>query len=763
MSEVRYRMKDWDLELLENANTRKLNDVMIRRKNKVSIKWLNFDEPNDCGVPFKEFSAFFGSFLKNIQSYGYTLSDDLIRRIWNYKGCTKAVMVSLIEIEKVLRRLSGADVTYKVMYPNFPEQVMEAYDEELFVNAIVHYISDGKLVPHYPKTERMPLLGDYEYTVLDLASLEEPEELMRMIAYSKTSLSKQDVEDFKVLFNSSMTEANDAISEPIPYKENAAIIAASILNAPNHWPDNLRASFKTPTDVLRLITAVSDGDVSLAENSKFKNLSRPKRRFIMDLLAEIMGKNKISALKDFRKYREKWLRVGEVLHPFEFKAEKYASVRVAFMCLRENVFSNAVKNNFETYMLDGHYFEAFQQIQSKPGELARHLDVLLRNIEDKQEKSIVLKRFRECAKQVPVYTLMQMMCHFKSRWDDEAPRVFFPKGQTAKVYVIEDNRKPIEYDDREEVVEILEDAIRTELAIRPDFGKIYVDKSLKSYLVPFSQRSASKTSKTVVRGSRFKIRKKTNVLRTFIWWTNGSTHSDESRIDIDLSCTIFDENLNEVNYVSYTNLRDDRAWVCHSGDIVNGGPVDSEGVAEFIDVSLPNLPENYRYLVFDVKVFCGPHFSDMTNCRFGWMEREDLDSGEIFEPKTVKMNMDVTANRSVEVPIIYDALTHEIIWCDLTGDFQTSYAGCYWRSNQVENDITATKARMLAMLNMNKPNVYDLVYQNGIVRGGVTSIPTSADVIFTDDPEHYKEKYELKDGVKFITPFDTEYIASELL
>ena len=40
------------------------------------------------------------------------------------------------------------------MYPNFPEQVMELSDAELYLNAIIHYLTDGKILPSYETEER---------------------------------------------------------------------------------------------------------------------------------------------------------------------------------------------------------------------------------------------------------------------------------------------------------------------------------------------------------------------------------------------------------------------------------------------------------------------------------------------------------------------------------------------------------------------------------------------------------------------------------
>ena len=58
-------------------------------------------------------------------------------------------------------------------------------------------------------------------------------------------------------------------------------------------------------------------------------------------------------------------------------------------------------------------------------------------------------------------------------------------------------------------------------------------------------------------------------------------------------------------------------------------------------------------------------FSSMSHAMFGWMEREDGEFGEIFEPKTVKQKMDLASQSTVCIPVIFDCQTREVIWWDM--------------------------------------------------------------------------------------------------
>lgn len=105
-------------------------------------------------------------------------------------------------------------------------------------------------------------------------------------------------------------------------KENVALIGKLILNkAAIKNATAIQKYYKTATDILRLVTALSDGDISLATDTKYRSLRRCERRMVMDLLA---GCGNI--LEDMYRYQYQWIRIGEIIHPFEFTAKRYKSV-----------------------------------------------------------------------------------------------------------------------------------------------------------------------------------------------------------------------------------------------------------------------------------------------------------------------------------------------------------------------------------------------------------------------------------------------------
>jgi stress response protein SCP2 len=312
---------------------------------------------------------------------------------------------------------------------------------------------------------------------------------------------------------------------------------------------------------------------------------------------------------------------------------------------------------------------------------------------------------------------------------DGAPiRVFFPKGSMAKSYVILDKLPGVPRETSRRMVEICENALVKQYAKRERLGKVWVSELFSQYLVPFSQRSASKALRTVVRGSRSPWAPETKVIRGFIWWKN----SEHGRTDIDLSAMMLDEDWKYVEHVSFTNLRSPVTGSCHSGDIVDA----PHGAAEYIDIDIAKAKAaGVRYVAFNIYGFTWQPFCDLPECSFGWMEREDAEGGQIFEAATVRNKIDLSCNSKIALPVIFDLEEGVAIWMDMALKEQLSCIA-------LENNAQGVIAVCRALVEMHKPNLYDLVQLHIRARGEQVDDKSKADVVFDVD-----------DG---ITPYDVE-------
>ena len=731
-----------------------INEIILRRKNKVTLNILSdiIEEKNTAHVI---------TIMKNVQNLGYTFSQELFNKLIGMS--VKDINKFYIELIPMLKAMVGADVIYNPFYPNFPEQVIEASDAELFINAIIHYWSSGCVLPEYTKEERLPLFDNPDLIVLDYGNITELDEILNNLISSKTSLSVSDKKDIVTIFNECGFSIN-ALPEIIPFKENMVVIAKIVIENTDKelWFPILSKYFKTATDVLRLATELSGGDTSLAENTKYISFGRQIRLLLLKLLDNC---NNIE--EDMKRYQMNWIKLGEKLHPGEYK--QYNKANTAFDKLRNGGKIDTYASKVEKYIKTGNIKNAVELLEKRPGEFARRLDVLLRV--GSKDCSYIIARFSNIAEKVSIPVLLQVKEHFTYRCDDNDSRIFFPKGMLTKAYVIENELSTIDNNVCEGIVSVCERAIINQLSEKEKFGKVFISDSMKWYCVPQSQRSASSGKKIITRGSRLPINK--DFIRLFIRWENEiCENGNEKRTDIDLSCSFLNENYQELNTVSYYDLRN--TYSCHSGDYVDAPRPD--GACEFIDIDINMaIALEVRYAVVQVYGYTMSKFCNLDGLYAGWMERDDLNSGEIFEPSTVKNKINLTGSTMCMIPMVFDLLRKEIIWMDMALNTRA-----YFPRNSASN-IHGIALSVKGIVEGHKPNMYDLIRMNVSARGTITEDRNDADIIFDTDTTkptkkviievqndkgeviETKEEERVKEDIKIITPFDTEVFMGDLM
>lgn len=711
------------------------NSIYLRRKNKVFVeKTNNVLEVNSIQI--------IATFLKNIESLGHILDPKLIERLFFVDLKEFATFHNILIYD--LKHLLGSHVEYKPMYPNFPKQVMEASESELYINAILHYFGDWigvRILPKYEKEDRLPLKNFKDLKVIALGDKEDFTQIFHNLLSSKTSLSQVDYDDLTWYLKSG-NSIEAILPEKIIHKEILAFLAGKLIQLEKTI--YLTSFFTTATDVLRLATALSDGDVSLATNTIFKHFSRKYRKLLLSLLENCKNKT-----EDMIKYKKKWIRLGEILHPFEYK-DRFLTCYESFKIIRDNVPYETFNGQVEKYLLED-VMKASSLLKSRPGELARRLDHLLRICLYDIKK--IIEMFMSISSKLSTPILLQLIAHFNSRNDEKELRIFFPKGSLAKSYSIKNELPIIDYKTIEIIVEICRKTLIMRFKKLSSLGNVFIDPKLEDYTVPLSQRSASKSLVTLSRFSKVEF-PLGNTIRFFLWWKDISKKdirptlvhdvfhgiSDQDRVDIDLSAVMYDTNWDYLEHVSYTHLRSLTYKVVHSGDITSA----PKGACEFLDIDIDSvLKYSGRYIVISLLSFTGQPFTDIPECFAGWMMRKNPQSGEIFEPKTVENKVDLTSDTEICIPVIIDLQERKVIWTDLA-----LTKNPYWQNN-IEGNQKGMVLMGKGITTLNKPNLHELFSLHGQARGTITNDKDQAETVFS-----------LSEG---ITPFDIDVINSEFL
>jgi len=672
------------------------NTLFLRRRSKIS---LPLSDGRDS-LP----RNYIASMLKNLEALGFTFSAALIEAC---RALSLAQLTALYqELLVALEKAKGAHQLHKPMYPNFPAQVMEMHACELYINAIFHYLTSGRYLPVTERKARLPLLDTVELNVIDLGTQEEFQGLFGQIAAANTSLSEQDKEDLTWFVQTYGDEIAALLPDAIPQKENMAFVAGLLIAHTDRAQEFIRTFCRTATDVLRLAVAMSGGDVSLAKATRFRSYKRAERDLLLGLLNGYPN-----VVEDMLRWKGRWIRLGERLHPREY-GKKYPQAAEAFRILRNDVPVETFNSRIEAALTQKQAAEAVEKLRIRPGDFARRLDHLLRLDTDAAEA--VVEAFGEVAEKVSTPVLLQVRQHFTGRKNAGPLRVFFPKGNLAKAQAITNTLPELSAALCHRVIILCEEALMARFRALPPLGKVYVDGELSRYLVPFAARSASKAFRTITRGSRLPLPLPCKVLRFFLWWKNG-----DYRTDIDLSATLFDAEFCYKDIVSYYNLKGYGG--CHSGDIVDA----PQGASEFIDLTLEKVREQgIRYVVMTLNSYTQQPFCDLPECFAGWMARQEPESGEIYEPKTVQDRLDLTADTQIAIPLIIDIEAGEVIWCDMALRRDPEW------ENNVDGNLGGIAVTLQALTHLNKTNLYDLFLLHGAARGELVWSREEAETTF---------------------------------
>lgn len=699
------------------------NAIFLRRRRKLLL------EEGQGDIPL----ALIAAILKNIESIGFTFSPALIEALRSLSE--DRLMEVVYHCIQELKKLVGDDVVYAPMYPNFPKQVMEASEAELYINAIMHYtrrVYGRKPLPSYDIEERAPLDEGIELKLIDLGTEAEYKSIAQKLISAKGSLSQTDKDDLSTLVSQYKESIGSLLPEVIPHKENLAYVTSLLMGHSLATPALLKGYFKTATDVLRLAVALSGGDVSLATSTRFRNLKRSERKLLLGLVERCTSRT-----EDMLRYKKRWIRLGEKLHPGDY-SERFPRTYEAFDILRNKRPYDTFASQVDVLLKQKDLPKLLPLLQQRPGELARRLDLLLRSDDSLQGE--VLDMFEAVAGKVSTPVLLQVMAHFLHRPKQPRKRTFFPKGNVAKLYTITNQLPPLPSATCERVVGGCKEALVERFRSLPGLGKVYIDKALQDHLVPFSQRSASKALRTLVRGSAMPI-PPGDTVRFFIWWKEGTIGGRQVwDVDLDLSAVMYDPKWGFLEHISYTNLRSEKYQACHSGDITEA----PDGASEFIDIDIPSvLKYGGRYVIMSVLSYSSQYFCNIPECYAGWMMRESPGSGEIYEPQSVMDKVDLTSETRICIPMILDLVERKVIWTDIGLESNPR-----WAIN-IESNQRGFVHMGEALTTLVKPDLHMLFSLHAEARGELVDRAEAADTVFS-----------LHEGV---TPFETEVILADYL
>lgn len=638
-------------------------------------------------------------FLAELSNLGY--------RIENPELLNDSVFENFDLIIDTLTKMKGGDVNYVPLFPGFPNKV--DYDNDVLIATFGGLIDkfgynlfdwtvgienfDG-LISSRPQTDEELAEGiadqesrksdkHIEWTALKVSNDIEGD-VRKYLAgnlYAKSSIKESLKDDIEFLISHYGLEFLDA--NKVVFKEIKSYVMKYLWNKGDY--ETLAKYVGTPTDILRMFAAITDSDISLAENIKFPKLSRPQRKFILNSI-----ENCSNIAENLKSYKGLWLILGRYIHPGEYQS-KFPNTFKAFDALRNSKVQTY--NGFlEKAIKEENLSEVLSLSSKRPGVFGRKLHEILDTFSS--EKGVI-KAFKSVADQLELKNLLVLEKYFETINDSEYRTVINKRG---KVIVFPNNKKGKLSN---EIIEKLNKAIRSAIVSKitcsplefEEDAKVWIDPVLRKYMVPLSLRKQSDGLMNISRGTRIAF-DKTKILRLFNYWKES-----ERRTDFDTSLIEFDKDMNYKGHVSYTGLSGE--GISHSGDITSA----PNGASEFIDIDVTKLKSDIKYLAIQVYKYSGESFTQVEKSYAGWMVRDKAKAGRTtFDIKTVANKFNMVGIGSYAIPMIVDVEAGEIIYVDLYMNGPNSL-------NRVEgavNNISVVAKEIVKMVDT-KPNMLDLI------------------------------------------------------
>lgn len=681
------------------------------------------------------------------------------------------------------------------------------------------------------------------YQRLDIVSRNQhvPMDIFMELIESNNPMSNQMKSQVREFISVCLTDlGSQAIADSwqftVPCKETLAFLITEFIK--NGYPATpLVNNINNATDVLRAFAIYSDPeyDGSLSKAPKFKNhLNTAETKFFMNLLCHAPHVE-----TDIFMYPEIWKRAFERIKPQRCLGKKYKKIRQAADNLYKGNKPQTTNALVEKILAHGgdslsSFEQGLKKLENFPGMYLRHFDKYVRSYGSKiSDDSRENRHFQYMVCQslhrvVPHAESTKMLCQLMTLYykrlhnlenHKKDIRYAKPKGQSAYVPLlpIPDSLCDKTYlkNFYVEILNILTQEITYRFKELPYLGKVYIDPTACGIVVPTELREANDSGLHIIgRGSYFKMISANEVAKAsgdgmyedvyvpYIHWSGS--------YDLDLSAVFMDEKLHVLDRCYYCNMtvcdteNQRRMYATHSGDWTDGGPVDGEGVSEFVMIRRQSaLQRGAHYAAITVHCYSGQPFSiantffgfetlaepvDATKmediCRMikGGTQRSDA-MHAVVKPECTLFTSNIASNDTSILVAVINLDDGVVYYSDIpmkqmnlscaalgaaTLDIYAENADkspCKAFINPRGNNVNETELSMGTQIRalFEKPRFYcgDLIWLHAQVRGMIVKNAEDADVVYTL-PDSAIAK-NLEDDQELISPFMVDRMVNEFM
>jgi hypothetical protein len=630
----------------------KVHEIIFKKKSVVVAHY-------DISPRRDEPTAF--SLIAEFMKLGYAFdSESILKLSYLNKDVLKDIHREYLPF---IAKHIGADRNYVPIYTGFPKEVMAMSEIHMFYNAFIHYTSGGEWVPPTYGDKQLAFEGVKNFKTVSVVIKEKMhevvDEILTSMIMSNSALTESDFADLKDLFSHVSVETIQTLLNKKPkFKEHLIVLYSLAIK------NGLSVNFKDITDVLRYVVYESTGKADLNNKERFKKIGRPERKFLLKKMEAIFRKNS-SAETDLLKNKQKWLRLGERIHPREYE-KRFPMTAKAFSRLRSgDIVSD--ESIFEAFIKEGKWHELFEWLQKRPGIFARKLFRLLSLINNNRMQDVILSKFVKIAPEVSSNVLSQIYAVFMRRMNERDPLnnfsqdnsvLYVPKNGVYTEFLLERYVTNLNYGALMRALTDIRLALISKFSKLPPFEtKVVIEPFLRSVPVPYSMRTSQTGLKTLIKGTRLPLNVESKILRAYVHW-----YDKNGNYDLDLSATFLDKECGYVDTINWSSYKPLGNIAVHSGDVRHRrGPC-----AEYIDLDIEELiKKDIRYVIIDVRNFDDAPLCEVKDTVFGWMGRSAPESNDTFVPDTIEHAIPVTTDSIGSYVCALDLKHKEVVWIDI--------------------------------------------------------------------------------------------------
>lgn len=609
-------------------------DLILIENNLISI-------PNGNSKPSKEVVA---TIFANLAYYGYVLSKDAYEALNSLNR--KSIESWWATVEPVLKEITGESkkMTDYVVYKNFPQEVLDMSQTQYWFSQILMYIGFPNEMFTEDEAQRKPLKDKLKLKVLQLSNDNSTKSILGNLLGSPARWTN---DQFNYVCHFIINEKLDFDVTKIPFKENMVNIVSKVID------DGIEIKIKSATDVLRLAIGLSDGDVTMRTNTKFKSFSRKRRKFLLNLL-----NNFTNLQEDMARDTNKWKKFVYSLHPGDY-GNKFKNVVKAYNLLyNDKIKTFNSKLEVSLSSLNGNEF--FSLIKQRPGDFVRRLNASINAFGDSSAKEFV-----KVVDKLTVSQLLKLKKYLET-CNERIFRTIAPKGNWTKMQILPNTVK-INDKTRLFLINVIEKTIAAKVKSRLPKPLVFLGENIDLVKLQTSDSDLTPYG----RGTAFPIPDNINFIRTASYW---STPDGAFNTWFDNGWNFFNKNWEVLGTCCWNSNR-----TLNDGSIFSGDPTNSKTkdgrACQMIDLYLDKLEaEGVRYAVWNILAYSNIKFNQATDVFAALQWGEKAQMGKLFEPSRCQLAFQLKGDNLTKYIAYIDIKERKLVYMDanLYGNVQSA-------------------------------------------------------------------------------------------